>query len=56
MFLRAHIAQSVEHFIGNEEVTGSNPVMSLNDELCESRNLKFIFIVRFFGDYFYLTY
>ena len=23
----AHIAQSVEHFIGKEEVTGSNPVM-----------------------------
>ncbi len=26
MFL-AHIAQSVEHFLGKEEVTGSNPVM-----------------------------
>ena len=25
---RAHIAQSVEHFLGKEEVTGSNPVMS----------------------------
>jgi len=24
---RAHIAQSVEHFLGKEEVTGSNPVM-----------------------------
>ncbi len=24
----AHIAQSVEHFLGKEEVTGSNPVMS----------------------------
>jgi hypothetical protein len=23
----AHIAQSVEHFLGKEEVTGSNPVM-----------------------------
>ena len=27
----AHIAQSVEHFLGKEEVTGSNPVMSSND-------------------------
>ena len=25
--LRAHIAQSVEHFLGKEEVTGSIPVM-----------------------------
>ena len=24
---RAHIAQLVEHFLGKEEVTGSNPVM-----------------------------
>ena len=24
----AHIAQQVEHFLGKEEVTGSNPVMS----------------------------
>ena len=24
---RAHIAQSVEHFLGKEEVTGSNPVV-----------------------------
>ena len=23
----AHIAQSVEHFLGKEEVTGSNPVV-----------------------------
>ncbi len=23
----AHVAQSVEHFLGKEEVTGSNPVM-----------------------------
>ena len=23
----AHIAQAVEHFLGKEEVTGSNPVM-----------------------------
>ena len=25
--LSAHVAQSVEHFLGKEEVTGSNPVM-----------------------------
>ena len=24
---RAHVAQSVEHFLGKEEVTGSNPVV-----------------------------
>ncbi len=24
---QAHIAQSVEHFLGKEEVTGSSPVM-----------------------------
>jgi hypothetical protein len=23
----AHVAQSAEHFLGKEEVTGSNPVM-----------------------------
>ncbi len=26
-FMSAHIAQSVEHFLGKEEVTGSNPVV-----------------------------
>ncbi len=26
-FLNAHIAQSVEQFLGKEEVTGSNPVV-----------------------------
>ena len=26
----AHIAQSVEHFLGKEEVTGSNPVVGSN--------------------------
>ena len=25
----AHVAQSVEHFLGKEEVTGSNPVVGL---------------------------
>jgi hypothetical protein len=29
----AHIAQSVEHFLGKEEVTGSNPVMGSRSEL-----------------------
>ena len=27
LYTVAHIAQSVEHFLGKEEVTGSNPVM-----------------------------
>ena len=27
LVLDAHIAQLVEHFLGKEEVTGSNPVM-----------------------------
>ncbi len=26
----AHIAQAVEHFLGKEEVTGSNPVVGSN--------------------------
>ncbi len=26
---RAHIAQSAEHFLGKEEVMGSNPIVSL---------------------------
>ena len=26
--IRAHVAQSVEHFLGKEEVAGSIPVMS----------------------------
>ena len=26
--INAYVAQSVEHFLGKEEVTGSNPVMS----------------------------
>ena len=29
----AHIAQSAEHFLGKEEVTGSNPVMSSSEGL-----------------------
>ena len=34
----AHIAQLVEHFLGKEEVTGSNPVMGSKKaagEVCE---------------------
>ncbi len=31
--LNAHIAQSVEHFLGKEEVTGSSPVMGSIDFL-----------------------
>ena len=27
----AHIAQSVEHFLGKEEVTGSNPVVGSSE-------------------------
>ena len=27
LFLCAHIAQAVEHFLGKEEVTGSSPVV-----------------------------
>jgi hypothetical protein len=30
---QAHVAQSVEHFLGKEEVTGSIPVMSSSFEL-----------------------
>ena len=29
--ISAHIAQSVEHFLGKEEVTGSNPVVGSMD-------------------------
>ncbi len=28
MIFLAHVAQSVEHFLGKEEVTGSSPVVS----------------------------
>ena len=30
----AHIAQSVEHFLGKEEVTGSSPVVGSSDTQC----------------------
>jgi hypothetical protein len=29
----AHVAQSVEHFLGKEEVTGSNPVVGFQINL-----------------------
>ena len=32
--LHAHVAQSVEHFLGKEEVTGSIPVMSTSSSHC----------------------
>jgi hypothetical protein len=32
-FWVAHIAQSVEHFLGKEEVTGSIPVVGLQNQL-----------------------
>jgi hypothetical protein len=32
----AHIAQSVEHFLGKEEVTGSNPVVG--SKLAQAQN------------------
>ena len=31
----AHIAQSVEHFLGKEEVTGSIPVMGSMNGICD---------------------
>jgi hypothetical protein len=38
----AHIAQSVEHFLGKEEVTGSNPVMSSSTARCSgSPNIEY---------------
>jgi hypothetical protein len=41
----AHIAQSVEHFLGKEEVTGSNPVMGSSMGWREYLNiLQIIFI------------
>ena len=37
----AHIAQSVEHFLGKEEVTGSSPVMG--SKLNEGRYIKIFY-------------
>ena len=39
----AHVAQSVEHILGKDEVTGSNPVMGLplgGDRLAERKDKK----------------
>ena len=40
--VEAHIAQSVEHFLGKEEVIGSNPIVSTirYRECCVGRALK----------------
>ena len=40
--LQAHIAQSVEHFLGKEEVTGSNPVMGSNSRHMHIIDAKFV--------------
>ena len=37
MRIDAHVAQSVEHFLGKEEVTGSNPVVGFLNSAAESR-------------------
>ncbi len=29
----AHVAQSVEHFLGKEEVIGSNPIVGSKEEI-----------------------
>ena len=36
---RAHIAQSVEHFLGKEEVTGSSPVVGSIGHIMSGRLL-----------------
>ena len=36
----AHIAQSVEHFLGKEEVTGSNPVVGSITAITPGRKLE----------------
>jgi hypothetical protein len=38
----AHVAQAVEHFLGKEEVTGSNPVVGFPD-LCNGSLKRFFF-------------
>ena len=35
----AHIAQSVEHFLGKEEVIGSNPIVSTRIKGLQGRKL-----------------
>jgi large subunit ribosomal protein L33 len=36
----AHVAQSVEHFLGKEEVTGSNPVVGFPNLAAECRTAR----------------
>ena len=36
----AHVAQSVEHFLGKEEVTGSNPVVGFPNLAAECRTVR----------------
>ncbi len=38
----AHVAQSVEHFLGKEEVTGSNPVVGSSRLASIIINIKLI--------------
>ena len=37
--VKAHIAQSVEHFLGKEEVIGSNPIVSTKKD-CKRKAVK----------------
>ena len=39
-YTQAHIAQSVEHFLGKEEVTGSNPVVGFLLEMMTGEVLR----------------
>ncbi len=43
----AHIAQSVEHFLGKEEVTGSNPVMGSMPVMNKCRASKPVYCYQF---------
>ena len=47
-YFYAHIAQSVEHFLGKEEVTGSNPVVGTI--VCYFLIWALILILFCFGD------
>jgi hypothetical protein len=43
----AHVAQSVEHFLGKEEVTGSNPVVGFQTASTGARIARAKFGARF---------
>ena len=43
LYILAHIAQQVEHFLGKEEVTGSSPVMSSSSR--DSDYLRFVLML-----------